>query len=141
MIAYDIAEPEDLPSRSTRTRSARIAVQRRRALRTRARYLLLGRIVAALAVSTLVIGVYLALMANITRMNYELTKSAKTEAKLADESARLEDQISHLASRERLAGIAAKLGMREAQTFAQVSLPANGADKPAGGIAFLPWLK
>jgi cell division protein FtsL len=123
------------------SRAGRNAVRRRRGRRTLSRYLLLARIVVTVSVLTIAIGIYLALMANVTRMNYELTKNARAEARLADESARLEDEIAHLGSRERLAGIAAKLGMRDSQTFAQVSLPAPGSAAKPTGIAFLPWLK
>jgi cell division protein FtsL len=133
--------PEEFPSPRVGTRTGRAAVRRRRVLRARSRYAILVRIVATVTLLTVLIGVYLALMANVTRMNFELSKNAGTEAKLAGDSARLEDEISRLASRERLAGIATKLGMHEPDTFAQVTLPAAHAAGERSGVAFLPWLK
>jgi hypothetical protein len=141
VIARVLPYPEEVPGPRVGSRAARTAVRRRRSLRKRSRYLVLGRIVVTVSLLTLTIGVYLALMANVTRMNYELSKNARTEARLTDESARLEDEISRMGSRERLAGIAARLGMRESQSFAQVSLPAQQPASTSHGIAFLSWLK
>ena len=48
---------------------------------------------------------------------------------------------SRLESRERLSRLAAKLGMREAGTFAEVALPAPAQPPQPSGIALLSWLK
>jgi hypothetical protein len=141
VIARPLSYPEEFPSPRTGTRAGRAAVRRRRGIRKRNRYLLLGRIVATVSVLTVTIGLYLALMANVTRMNYTLSENAQTEAKLTDQSARLADEISRLGSRERLAGIAAHLGMHEPQRFAEVSLPVEREVARSSGIALLPWLK
>jgi hypothetical protein len=141
VIAQPLLFDEEFPQPRVGSRAGRAAVGRRRSLRRRSRYLLLGRIVASLAIGTVAIGIYLALMANVTRMNYELSKNLRTQTRLSDESARLDDEIQGLSSRERLGFIGAKLGMHEAESFAQISLPREYSAQPAAGIAFLPWLK
>lgn len=138
-----IARPlpyEELISRSG-TRSGRTAALVRRK-RTRQRsYAGVLRIVATATAFTLAIVVYLALMANVTRMNYELARTLREKTQVRDESSRLDDRIARLASRERLERLAARLGMHEAQSFAQVALPAAHAAPAPTGVAFLPWLK
>ena len=143
MIArvLEVPLPEPAPRRRAGTRAGRSAVGRRREQRLRARYAPLGRIAAIVLGFTFVIVAYLALLANVTRLNYELSKSARVRARLVDQSARLEDQIARLESRERLSRLAAKLGMREAGTFAEVALPAPAQPPQPSGIALLSWLK
>jgi cell division protein FtsL len=141
VIARPLPYPDEIPSPRTGTRAGRAAVRRRRGIRKRNRYLLLGRIVVTVSVLTVTIGLYLALMANVTRMNYTLSENAQTEATLTDQSARLADEISRLGSRERLAVIAARLGMHESQRFAEVSLPVRHDIERSSGIALLPWQK
>jgi cell division protein FtsB len=137
----EVPLPEPAPRRSAGTRAGHSAVGRRREQRRRARYAPLGRIAAIVLAFTFVIVAYLALLANVTRLNYELSKSARVRARLVDQSARLEDQIARLESRERLSRLAAKLGMREAGTFAEVALPAPVQPPEPSGIALLSWLK
>ena len=143
MIArvLEVPLPAPAPRRRAGTRAGRSAVGRRREQRLRARYAPLGRIAAIVLGFTFVIVAYLALLANVTRLNYELSKSAHLRARLVDQSARLEDQIARLESRERLSRLAAKLGMREAGTFAEVALPAPAQPPQPSGIALLSWLK
>ncbi len=139
MIARPLPYEELQPSRSG-TRAGRTAVRRRRARTRRERYTNLVRIFATTAVLVLVVTVYLALMANVTRMNYELAKLAQQRAALLDVTAANDDAIANAESNERLRAYAKKLGMHEPQTFAAIALPAD-PPKPAGGIAFLSWLK
>jgi cell division protein FtsL len=128
--------------RAVGSRAGRTATANRRLHRKRIRYAYLARVVATVGVVTLVVVTYLALMANVTRMNYELSKNAETQATLAAETARLDDQIARLESRERLAAIAAKLGMHDPGTFAAVVVPPVEARAPEpSGIALLSWLK
>ncbi len=95
---------------------------------------------ATVAALTVAVVVYLALMANVTRMNYDLAKRLAVRAQFVDETSRLDDRIARLSSRERLGALAAKLGMGEPQTFAEIALPAPPAT--AGhGLAFLDLLK
>ncbi|GAC1396404.1 MAG: hypothetical protein NVS2B8_09030 [Vulcanimicrobiaceae bacterium] len=138
-----IARPlpyEDLAPR-TGTRSGRTAALVRRK-RTRARsYASISRIAIVSVALTLAIVVYLALMANVTRMNYELSRTMRDKARLVDESSRFDDQIARLESRERLARLAVSLHMHEPQSFAEVTLPVPQTPSIPHGLAFLPWLK
>lgn len=140
MIARPLPYEESAPSR-TGTRSGRTAGNVRRN-RTRTRgYASLVKILATASVLTLAIVVYLGLMANVTRMNYDLSRATREKTRLLDESSRMDDQIARLASRERLASLAASLNMREAQSFALVTLPTQRSAALPHGLAFLPWLK
>ncbi len=122
------------------TRAGHTAVSRRRAHAWRLRYVGFARMFATVGVLTLCVVVYLGLMANVTRMNYDLAKRLAERARLMDESSRLDDRIARLSSRERLGEVAARLGMREPQTFAEIALPQA---HPLGshGLALLDWLK
>ena len=73
------------------------------------------------------------------RLNYELGKEAQVRARLTDQTTRLDDQIARLESRERLARVAAALGMREPESFAAVTLPVERPPMPPHGLAFLNW--
>jgi len=146
MIARRLVVPPAVvvvePPRRAASRSARTATGNRRRHRQRARYAFVTRLATSVAVVTFFVVAYLALMANVTRMNYELTSNAKLEAQLAEESGRLDDQIARLESPERLAVAAAQLGMHDPQTFALVALPPPAAAAPAPrGIALLGWLR
>jgi hypothetical protein len=115
-------------------------VRRRRARTRRERYSGLSRVFSTIAVLVLVVTVYLALMANVTRMNYELTRLAQERAQLLDETAAGDEAIANAESFERLRADAKALNMREPQTFALVDVPQD-TPKPSSGIAFLSWLK
>ena len=143
-----IARPrvyEAEPSRARlASRAARTAADRRRARTLRSRYTLFSRILVAATLVTVVVCAYLALMANVTRMNYQIAKARAEESRLLDQTARNEDRIARLESRERLAAVAASLRMHEAARFVLVRLPEPPvvADAPRG-LAFLssvaPW--
>ncbi|MBD5653748.1 MAG: hypothetical protein IAI50_01030 [Candidatus Eremiobacteraeota bacterium] len=122
------------------TRSGRTAALSRRVRTKRRRYAAVRRMMGIVGGLTLGIVVYLGLMANVTWMNYELAKSAHERARLQDVSARLDEKIARLESRERLAVLANRLGMRDPSTFAQIQLPAERHVEPTG-IALLRWLK
>jgi len=127
----------EVPRESRKAVLARDA-SRRRVRRSRLRgYTMLGRMVAVLAVVFICTISYVMLMANLTSLNYALGRESATRLGLLDETTRLDDQIAHLRSRERLADVAAKLGMHDPQTFAVVELPRPVASPPPGGIAFL----
>lgn len=132
---------DDRPERPAGTRAGRAAVPRRRARTRRQRYAGLVRILSGIGVSVFVVTIYLALLANVTRMNYQLATLEKTRAQLLDETAQNDDAIANATSEERLREDARILHMHEPQTFAAIDLPARrGADAPHG-IAFLGWLK
>jgi len=135
--------PYELDARPrTGTRSGRTAARGRRGRTTRLRYAVSARIFAIVGMLTLAIVVYLGLMANVTRMNYDLSKTLHEKARVLDESSRLDDQIARLSSRERLAQLAGRLQMTEPSTFAQITLPVQrAAPATSRGLAFLTWLK
>ncbi len=132
--------PSPLPRLRAGTRAGRTAVSGRRAHARWLRYASLWRIFATVAALTLAVVIYLGLMANVTRMNYDLAKRLALRAGLIDETSRLDDRIARLSSRERLGLLAAKLGMGEPQTFAAIALPLQPA-ATGHGLAFLDWLK
>jgi len=140
VIARPLIVEEDFFAPRVATRSGRGAASRRRVRTKRQRYEAMLRIVVVVGVVTLAVVTYLALLANVTGMTYELAKSARDKARLQDVSARLDDRIARLASRDRLAQLAAQIGMRDPQTFAVVQSPAEPKAPPAG-VAFLRWLK
>ncbi len=143
MIAQ--TQPSDFPGAPrprSGTRAGRGAVNGRRAHGRRARYAGVARIVATLALLTLVVCAYLGLMANVTRMSYELTRNAQTRAQLVDETTRLDERLQALESRERLARIAKDLGMTESATLTVARLP-QPQEAPRGGAflaALTSWL-
>ncbi len=139
MIARPLPYEELVPQRSG-TRAGRTAVRRRRARTRRERYSGLSRVFSTIAALVLVVTVYLALMANVTRMNYELTRLAQQRAQLLDETAAGDEAIASAESFERLRADAKALKMHEPQTFALVNVPQD-PPQPSSGIAFLSWLK
>ncbi len=136
------------PDRRQGIRIATNAARRRRMMAQRVRYLALVRIFGGLTVIVVMVMAYLALMANLTSQTYALSRLQAERTALIDENARLDDRIAQLRSRDRLADLAAKLGMHDPQSYAVVAMPAPRA--PEGthptGIAFLGamaagWLK
>jgi len=132
--------PEHAPLR-VGTRAGRSAVLRRRAHARRLRYAGFARMFATVGVLTLAVVIYLALMSNVTRMNYDLAKRLALRTRLVDESSRLDDRIARLSSRERLGAVAARLGMGQSQEFVEVALPTPTHSLDTHGLAFLNWLK
>jgi hypothetical protein len=147
MIARPLPAPRIEPSPRSGWRTARAASSARRARTRRLRYRLIARTVSGLGVATLVVLVYLALLANITRLNYEVSHAKQARERIALQAVRAEDEIARLASRDKLEAIAARLGMREPSAFAVVALPPRHrhATQPAHGVALLSgvagWLK
>lgn len=140
MYVRKLPVPENAPPR-TGTRAGRSAVLRRRALARRLRYAGFARMFATVGALTLAVVIYLALMSNVTRMNYDLAKRLAQRARLMDESSRLDDRIARLSSREHLGAVAARLGMTEPQAFAEIALPTQTHWVGSHGLAFLDWLK
>ena len=104
-------------------RTARAATQVRRKKTTRDRHAHLGRFVLGLGAAVFLMMGYVMMMANLTSLNYAVARASTERVALEDQTARLDDRIAMLRSQERLAGIAAKLGMRDAQQYAIVQLP------------------
>ena len=130
--------PRELPQPPPRKQQLARDASRRRVRRSRMQgYAMLGRIVGVLAIVFALMLSYVMLMANLTSLNYALGRASATRLGLLDETTRLDDQIAHLRSRERLADVAAKLHMHDPKTFAVVGLPHPVASPPPSGIAFL----
>jgi hypothetical protein len=126
-----IAQPlPEAPRPRVGTRAGRGAVPRRHARARRKRYVGVVRILACVTLATVGIVIYLGLMANVTRMNYELSRNARTRAVLLDETSRLDDRLSRLTSHDRLLQIGKSLGMREPLTMAVVKLPSESRVEP-----------
>src|SRR5450631_49054 len=105
-------------------RTARGATQQRRKKSAQIRNLYLGRFIMGLgAVVVLLVG-YVMMTANLASLNYSIQRAQTQRLALQDMIVRDEDRIATLRSQERLAGIAGKLGMHEAQqNYAIVQLP------------------
>lgn len=117
---------------------------RRRQQRTRRKRVFgAARIGLGVAVVLTMVMLYLALMANLTSLNYRIARASSERAALSEISQRLDDRIAHLESRERLAQLAIKMGWHEPHIYAVVDEPQPPA-KPdgitaaaRGGIALL----
>ncbi|HTV74295.1 MAG TPA: hypothetical protein VME66_11380 [Candidatus Acidoferrales bacterium] len=138
------------PAFSTRpspgTRAGRTAVTRRRSAGVRKRYRRLTAVCLSICLVTGLVMVWLLLVASITRTSYELSRVNRERAALQDQTTRLDDTIARLESRDRLAVVAAGLGMTDPRTFAIVQLPQTARPSaPARGLAFLTaigdWIK
>ena len=147
MIARPLPfEPSEPPRRRSGTRAGRSAALRRKSRTRRLRYVLPARIVGAVGAVTLVIVAYLGLMANVQRLNYELAREGRLKSRLLAETARYDERLAELRSRETLARYARELGMHEPLVFARVTIPEPSvvAQQPHG-LALLsavaPWLR
>ena len=130
--------PREIPQQQPRKAAIARDASRRRVRRTRLRaYTMLGRIAAVVAIGFALTFSWVMLMANLTGLNYALGRESATRLGLIDETTRLDDQIAHLRSRDRLADVAARLGMHDPQTYAVVQLPRAVVSPPPNGIAFL----
>jgi hypothetical protein len=132
---------DDPPGRPGGTRAGRSAVQRRRARTRRNRYAALRRIMALIALLVLIVTIYLGLMANITRMNYELATLDRQRDVLRDETELNDDAIASAESDERLKAFADRLHMHEPQSITAISLPPDRLPPAPSGVALLGWLK
>lgn len=134
MIAQRQLEPKP---RITNVRTARAATQTRRKKTSRQRYAHLGQFTTGLAIATLLMIGYVMLMSNLTGLNYAVARAEHERIALQDQTARLDDKIAALRSQDRLAAIAAKLGMHDPQEYALVQLPAHPKPAPQPRLAVL----
>ncbi len=65
---------------------------------------------------------YVVLMSSLTGLSYAISSVKAQREALQEETMRLDDRISALRSDDRLAGLAARLGMSEPQRFAVIRL-------------------
>ena len=108
------------PQRIRNPRSAKTATQSRIVKTTRARYSNIVRITLGLCIALVGVMGYVMLLSNTTSLSYQLDKAHRQRDALQEQVARLDDRIAQASSEERLAHIAAKLQMHDAQTFAIV---------------------
>ncbi len=128
-----IAVPRPRPRN---TRRAHTAAQDRRKRNNSARYTSLVRAGVVILVLFGLVFAYVTLTSSLTGYNYALSRAQAKREALIEETTRLDDQLAALRSQERLAGIAARLGMHEPQRFALVPLaPAQTDTSPR--VAFL----
>jgi cell division protein FtsL len=136
MIQPKVAPPQErVPPQRRIPKHAR---RRRRSVRL-AHYSSTVRVLGALVAVLAPVMIYVMLTSNLTSLNYALAAAETQRAQLQQEVQRQDDQIAHLDSRERLAQVAAKLGMRDPLHYEIVSLAPPETKKPFG-IAFLGWL-
>lgn len=100
-----------------------------------------ARILSIVALVLAPVMVYVMLTSNLTSLNYALATAEGQRTRLQGDVQRLDDQIAHLESRDRLAQVAAKLGMRDPAHFEIVTLTPPVHDERTGGLAFLGWLR
>ena len=136
MIQPKIVETQDTP----RKRMPKHGRRRRRNTRF-AQYGSCARIVAALSAVLAPVMVYVMLTSNLTSMNYALAAAETQRTQMQQDLQRLDDRIAHLESRERLAQVAAKLGMRDPNRYEVVTLTPPSSERKHGGLAFLGWLR
>jgi cell division protein FtsL len=103
-------------------RAARTATQTRIVKTNRARYSAIMRVTVGLCIALAGLMTYVLLLSNTTSLTYQLDKAHRERDALQEQTARLDDRIAQASSEERLAAIAAKLQMHDAQTFAVVRI-------------------
>lgn len=101
-------------------RTVRAATARRRGRTSRARYATLVRMLAVLLCVLAFLMGYVVLTSSRTGLSYAVARAAAQREALQEETLRLDDQIAALRSDDRLAELAARLGMRQPQRFAVV---------------------
>jgi hypothetical protein len=110
------------PARIANPRTVRAATERRIVRKSRARYVGVSRVSMVLfCVLALLMG-YVVLTSSLTGMSYAVAKARAQREALQEESLRLDDRIAALRSDDRLAILAARLGMREPTHFAVVRI-------------------
>ena len=101
-------------------RTVRSATARRMGRTSRARYATLVRMLAVLLCILAFLMGYVVLTSSRTGLSYAVARAAAQREALQEETMRLDDRIAALRSDDRLAELAARLGMRQPQRFAVV---------------------
>ena len=97
------------------------------------------KVLMGLAVVLAPVMLYVMLTSNLTSLTYALASAETQRTQMQGEVQRLDDQIAHLESRERLAQVAAKLGMRDPSRYEIVNLTPAPPEPKTAGVAFLGW--
>lgn len=109
-------------SRIRNPRTARAATHRRLVRKSRARYAGLTRVLGALICVLVLLMSYVVLTSSLTGLSYAVSKARTQREALQEETMRLDDRIAALRSDDRLATLAARMGMRDPQRFAVVRI-------------------
>ncbi len=123
--------------RISNQRTARTAAQSRYVKNTRAHYGGLLKTGAVLGLALIALMTYVMLTSSMTSLSYADSKAHRERDHLQIETARLDDQLAIMRSDERLARIAAKLGMKEPQQFASIQLTPPKAAPSQWWLAFI----
>lgn len=110
------------PPRIANPRTVRAATHRRILRSSRARYAGVTRTLGALTSVLVLLMSYVVLTSSLTGSSYAVAKARAQREALQEETMRLDDRIAALRSDERLAELAARMGMREPQAFAVVTI-------------------
>jgi hypothetical protein len=110
------------PSRIGNPRAARAATQRRIVRKSRARYSGVFRVSSALMCVLVLLMGYVVLTSSLTGLSYAVAKARADREALQEETIRLDDRIAALRSDDRLAQLAARLGMREPEHLTVVRI-------------------
>lgn len=111
--------------RISNPRTARAATHRRIDKKSKLRYLNLARISGVLTVVLAFLMGYVVLTSSLTGLSYAVANAKHERAELQADTMRLDDKIAAMRSDDRLASLAARLGMSEPQHFALVALPST----------------
>lgn len=126
---------EATPARIRNSRTARAAAQRRMTRNVRGRYASVTRITVGVVVALVVALSYVLLTANITSLAYSVDRAHAQRTEVQGQVARYDDEIASLTSDDRLAAVAAELGMVQPTQFVRISLiPQPQQNRP---LAFL----
>lgn len=101
-------------------RSAKAATQTRIVRSSRAKYTALVRVGAVVGVVLATLLGYVWLTSNVTSMTYAVASAHQRREALIESNNRLDDQLAAARSQERLARLAAKLGMHEPQRLSVI---------------------
>jgi cell division protein FtsL len=134
MVAQRLVER---PPRLRNPRTVRAATQRRIVRKSRARYVGVGRVFTGLIGVLFLLMCYVLLTSSLTGMSYAVATARADREALQEETARLDDRIAALRSDDRLAAIAARLGMREPETLAVVRIEAPRVARVKPGFPVL----
>jgi cell division protein FtsL len=120
------------PPRLRNPRTVRAATQRRMVRKSRARYAGVGRVFTGLIGVLFLLMCYVLLTSSLTGLSYAVATARADREALQEETMRLDDRIAALRSDDRLAAIAARLGMREPETLAvvRIAAPRVAREKP-----------
>ena len=91
--------------------------------KSKARYINLLRVCGVLTIVLAFLMGYVVLTSSLTGLSYAVSNAKHERTELQAETARLDDKIAALRSDDRLAALAARLGMSEPEHFALVQLP------------------